>query len=111
MLGSKIASSEGRIIWAVPATGPVAQELVAEGPVWAHWAVRGGGGAVGIFTGSTSIVAHINIHTGGRRARAAVHVGAVFRAVVGGAGDLAAVIVDVVALRCTEGDEIRALEI
>ena len=79
---------------------PGAQQLVTVGPVRAHRAVSGGRGTVGIVTGSTSAFVVI-VHTDGRRAVSAGHVGSVFRAVVGGAGDSAIGVVNIVPLSDT----------
>ena len=97
---------------------PGAQQAVAEGPVRAHRAVRGGRGAVAV-AGACSVAPAVRVamHTGRndivrihrRRARAAGYVGAVFRAVVGRAGDGALVVANVISLRDTAGDEVRAL--
>ena len=88
---------------------PGAQQLVAVIPVRTHRAVCGGRGAVGIVTGATS-TAVIIAHADGRRARAARHVGAVLRAIVGGAGDGAFVVKDVIPLGDREGGKVRVRE-
>ena len=94
---------------------PGAQQLVVVIPGRTHCAIRGGRGAVGIVTSSTSTPGFI-VHADGRRARTGGPGGAVgaFRASIGGAGDGAVVVVvvaleDVIPLRDREG--YKALEI
>ena len=88
-----------------------AQQAVAVGPVRAHSAVCGGRGAVGV-AGASNVggrggwgVVDI-VRTDGRRARTGSGgaVGA-FRASIGGAGDRALIVADVIPLRDREGDE------
>ena len=88
---------------------PRTQQLVAVIPVRTHRAVCGGRGAVGV-AGASNVrgrggwgVVDI-VRTDGRRARAARHVGAVFRA-RGGAGEAGAAVENVIPLRDREGDE------
>ena len=97
VLGCNIAKSEGQGSGAVRAALPQAQQLVAVGPVWAHRAVGGGRGAVGVAGGAAAGAGRLyrgRARTGGPRGA----VGA-FRASIGGAGEGAAVVVNVIPLR------------
>ena len=95
MLGCKTTRSEGQGRGAVRAAAPRAQQLVAVGPVWAHRAVGGGRGAVGVAGGAAAGAGRLYREG----ARAARHVGAELRAIVGGAGDGArSIAIDVIPL-------------
>ena len=86
---------------------PGAQQLVVVKPVRTHGAIRGGRGAVAVAGASNEATRVVLIdRTDGRRARTGSGgaVGA-FRASIGGAGDGALIVVNVIPLRDREGDE------